>query len=289
MTENESLRVEKRQGNEQVKVQHGTADPAALVRPNSSASWRRNKGFKPLRRWQAYSRQLRKDPALVAYYTFESVGKDSWLLPNVAATGACAGWTNRGAVVDVRPSAGQGGPAFRGPDTGDKVVLPEQQRFNFTGPFSLAVWFQVAQFRPDCVSALIAKGGMTWRLERCGTTNCLTIDSTGDDFQHFKLRPHTEVTDHRWHLVVAVVEPRDGSHHKRLYLDGRLEEEIEVPIAVGAQRQAGVAGGEQSMSQPGVRGTDRRGDDFRPRAGGRGDCGDVRGRQPGQSGGKRGN
>jgi hypothetical protein len=169
----------------------------------------------------------------VAYYSFESVGKDSWLLPNVAATGAALDGQIEGPLWTSGRLPGKLALHFRGPGTGDKVVLPPPQRFNVTGPFSLGVWFQVAQFSPDCVHSLMAKGGVTWRLERFGSTNCLTLDTIGDDVLKFKLRPHTDVTDGRWHLVVAVVEPRDSSHRKRLYLDGRLEAESEIAMPLG--------------------------------------------------------
>ena len=154
-----------------------------LCVPNSSASWLKNKDSSRygvgkhtagscgrIRRW------WRTTP-------FESAGRDSWLLPNVAATGPVLDGQIEGPLWTSGRLPGKVALHFRGPDNGDKVVLPEPQRFNFTGPFSLAVWFRVARFTPDCVSSLIAKGGMTWRLERMGTTNCLTIDTTCGDLR----------------------------------------------------------------------------------------------------------
>jgi hypothetical protein len=230
LTENESVLVEERAAGMEIKVWRGMTDDREFVRIDQFSRLAEGQRLKSLQRWQAYSRQLRKDPTLVAYYTFESVGKDSWLLPNMATTGAALDGQIEGPLWTSGRLPGKLALFFRGRGTNDKVVLPEQERFNFTGPFSLGVWFQAAPFSPDCISALIAKGGPTWRLERFGTTNCLTLDTIGDDALKFKLLPHTQVTDRRWHLVVAVVEPRDGSHHKRLYLDGRLEAENEIAM-----------------------------------------------------------
>ena len=166
LVQNESVRIERRQGNSEAKVYRGKANAAAFVRSEQLRKLVEEQTLEPLRRWQAYSRQLRKDPALVAYYPFEAVGKDSWLLPNVAATGAVLDGEIQGPLWTSGRLPGKVALRFRGPGTGSKVVLPEPQRFNFTGPFSLALWFQVARFTPDCIPALITKGGRTWRLQR---------------------------------------------------------------------------------------------------------------------------
>ena len=281
LVQNESVRIERRQGDNEAKVYRGQADAAAFVRSEQLRKLVEEQGLEPLRRWQAYSRQLRKDPTLVAYYPFESVGKDSWLLQNVAATGHALDGEIQGPLWTSGRLPGKVALRFRGPGTDAKVVLPEPQRFNFRGPFSLAVWFQVAQFSRDCVPALLAKGGMTWRLQRYGTTNCLTVDSRGAE--QYNLITRTEVTDHRWHLAVAVIEPRKNSHHKRLYLDGRMDGESDVPEPLGRSDEPVWVGASSIMSQPRVRGADRRGGDLRPRAGSRGDRRDVRGGKPGQS------
>ena len=235
LVQNESVRIERRQGGNGANVYRGKADAVAFVRPEQLRKLVDEQRLKPLRRWQTYSQQLRKDLTLVAYYSFESAGKDSWLLPNVATTGPALDGEIQGPLWTSGRLPGKVALHFRGPGTGAKVVLPEPQRFNFAGPFSLAIWFQVAQFSRDCVPSLIAKGGATWRLQRYGTNNSdfLTVDSNGGDDKYYTLRPHTEVTDGRWHLAVAVIEPREKSHRKRLYLDGRMEVESDNPAPLG--------------------------------------------------------
>ena len=198
--------------------------------------------FEPLRiprredryqRWLAYSQKLRKDPALVAYYTFESAGATNAILPNVSAAGS---------VLDGRVDSpewvygrlpGKFALMFRGPGSGDKVVLPEQQRFNFTGPFSAAVWFKVQRFTAGW-QALVAKGDNSWRIQRFEKESSLTFDTNhGPTLLPQDVDPAispTNVADARWHLAAAVYEPAGKVAHKRLYLDARLDAEGNVPL-----------------------------------------------------------
>ena len=97
-------------------------------------------------RWQAYSRQLRQDPALVAYYTFESAGQSNAILPNQSSAGSALDGQVEGAEWVYGRLPGKYALYFHGPGSGDKVVLPEQERFNFTGPFSVVVWFRPDRF-----------------------------------------------------------------------------------------------------------------------------------------------
>ena len=86
-------------------------------------------------------------------------------------------------------------------------------------------------------------------------TNFLTIDSSGVDKVCYTLVPHTEITDGRWHLAVAVIEPRENSHHNRLYLDGRIEGQIDVPVPMGRSDDPVWLGANSGSHCPGVRGT----------------------------------
>ena len=184
-------------------------------------------------RWLAYSRQLRKDPTLVAYYSFESVGKDTWLLPNVAATGAALDGQIEGPLWTSGRLPGKLALYFRGPGTNSTVVLPEQQRFNFTGPFSVAVWFKVAEFTSAIGhQGLVTKGNFSWRLQQCDVTNTLgfyTNAAGQDDGSIVRANGETEVADRHWHLAVGVYEPAADVVHLRLYVDGRLDAEQQSP------------------------------------------------------------
>jgi hypothetical protein len=231
LAENESVHVERRPGGRiEVTVRRDGADATGFVRPDRMPQLVRERRLQPFQRWQAYSRQLRKDPALVAYYTFESPGATNATLPNLSMAGSILDGRIEGAEWVNGRWPNKRALYFHGPGSGDRVVLPEQQRFDFAQTFSVAVWFQTTSFRGENVSALIGKGGQTWRLQRFGTTNFLMMDTSGDIHADMILSPHTEVTDGRWHLVVAVVEPMANSKYKRLYLDGRLEAEVSVPL-----------------------------------------------------------
>ena len=54
-------------------------------------------------RWLAYSQKLREDPALVAYYTFESAGATNAILPNLSAAGGR--WTGRSKTANGSTAA----------------------------------------------------------------------------------------------------------------------------------------------------------------------------------------
>ena len=151
---------------------------------------------------------------------------------------------DRSKAVNGSTAAGQtsGRSTSTAPAPTTKSCWPEQERFNFTKPFTIAVWFRAQQFRQDFVPALIAKGGGTWRLQRWGDSKSLTIDTVSNEETYIKLAPHSDVTDHRWHLVVAVVDVQTAKHSKRLYLDGRLEAEWMVPKALPQSDQPVLIG-----------------------------------------------
>jgi hypothetical protein len=180
-------------------------------------------------RWLTYSRQLRTDPSLLAYYAFESRGKDSWILENVAATGEAL----HGEIIGPRWTTGRfpGKAAlyFRGLGSGDKVVLPEQDRFSFAGPFSVAVWFRVARF-VAVHQVLVAKGDDAWRVQQSSERDELVFATNYGETKGHGTLGQTEVTDDRWHLVVAVYEPMGDKARKRLHLDGRVDADSWTPL-----------------------------------------------------------
>ena len=236
--ENESVRVEKSAdaAASPVVIRRGVARPEGFVRAGQLARLMEQSKLTPLRRWLAYSRQLRKDPSLLAYYPFESVGKDSWMLANATAAGDSLDGQIEGPLWTTGRFPGKVALRFRGPGTGDKVVLPHQERFKFTGPFSLAVWFKVEQFT-DKYQALITKADVLVATPagRRHEHACLRHEPEGGKFA---ARAHssgrTDVADGRWHLAVAVYEPDGNVARKRLYLDGRLDAEGQTPMPLSA-------------------------------------------------------
>ena len=128
-------------------------------------------------RWLAYSRQLRKDPALVAYYSFESAGESNATLPNLSSAGKLLDGQVEGAEWVYGRFPGKFALYFHGPGSSDRVVLPEQERFKFTGPFSVAVWFKVEKFAGR-YQALVTKGDTSWRIEQDLTSNHLCFGTS---------------------------------------------------------------------------------------------------------------
>jgi hypothetical protein len=181
-------------------------------------------------RWLEYSEQLRNDPALTVYYTFERAGKDNCVLPNMARTGSALDGRVEGAEWVYGRLPGKFALYFRGPGSGNRVVLPEQDRFNFTGPFSVAVWFKVEQLTME-FQRLVVKGDTTWRLQRDEVRSGFAfvtnhLGSAQTDYRAIKSQ--TDVVDGRWHLGVAVYEPVGKAANMRLYMDGHLEGEVKT-------------------------------------------------------------
>jgi hypothetical protein len=206
-------------------------------------------------RWLAYSRELRKDPALVAYYVFEAVANgDTRTLPNVSAAGrALDGRVESAEWVHGR-LPGKYALYFHGPGTNDQVVLPEQSRFRFSGPFSVAVWFRIERLTGRYVT-LIAKGDTSWRIQQCEDKRAFVFEtdlgtSQGGFARQGQTPSRTEVADGRWHLAVAVYWPSGNVAQRRLYVDGQLDAEDEARLPLH-QNDEPVWLGANSMSPHG--------------------------------------
>lgn len=179
-------------------------------------------------RWLEYSRRLRKDPTLVAYYTFEPDGRGNVTrLANQSPAGAALDGTVEGGEWVSGRLPGKLALYFHGPDSGDRVILPEQERFEFPGEFSVAVWFKQHEFRA-IMPMLLAKGPDSWRLayDDRGPLRFCTKGYTGILWQGTD--GQTRIDDGQWHLGVGVYEPIDGAARLRVYVDGRLEGESKV-------------------------------------------------------------
>jgi hypothetical protein len=190
--------------------------------------------LKALRRWQAYSQTLRRDSGLVAYYTFEAADcGNTRTVPNRSTAGGALDGQVEGADWVSGRLPGKYALYFHGPGSGDKVVLPQQERFNFPGSFSVAAWFRMARYTSEC-HTLIAKGDTSWRLLQYnsdgkgrllfGTDNVVAAPVGQHKAEHVTWGK-ANVADGHWHLVVATYEPAGDRACKRLYVDGRLDGE----------------------------------------------------------------
>ena len=163
LRERESVQVDQFAG--VATASRDAVDPATFVGVEQFAKLADQNRLKTRRRWQAYSDQLRKDPTLLAYYTFEPVEGNNTTLQNLSPVGSVLNGQIQGGEWVHGRWPGKWALHFHGAGSNDKVVLPQQERFNFTKPFSIAVWFRVQQFRERSTSLLlIAKGRrFTWR------------------------------------------------------------------------------------------------------------------------------
>ena len=206
-------------------------NPKNFVRVGELPQSASNSTAKPIERWMAYSLQLRKDPSLIAYYTFESAQNDLTVLPNVSLSGHQFDAQIVGTDWVLGRLPGKYALLFHGPHSGNKVVLPEQERFNFKGPFSLAVWFRVSEFRGDH-EGLLTKGDQAWRLQQASERNQLIFDTNYGPKNEHGTAGRTAIADKTWHLAVAVYEPMGNIARKQLYIDGRLDGESESPLSL---------------------------------------------------------
>jgi hypothetical protein len=206
----------------------------AFVLPDQLHQYAEEQKLKPFQRWQAYSQQLRKDPALVAYYTFElSPDASTSILPNLSAAGhALDGHVVSGDWVDGR-FPNKLAVYFHGSNSGDRIVLPSTDRFEFAGAFSLAIWFNASSMRGGGAS-LITKGENSWRFQHTVAEGWLSFD-TNDANATFGTRKyyqqttgHTNAVDNRWHLAIAVYKPHGNMAKQQVYVDGHLDAESTV-------------------------------------------------------------
>jgi hypothetical protein len=242
MHENQSARVTVAEGSDSLTLRDATVDLASFVRAEQLPRLAEASRFKQLHRWLTHSRQLQSDPALVAYYVFAPDGNgDTRSLPNLSAAGSVLNGQVEGAEWVAGRMPGKYALYFHGPGSGDRVVLPEQERFRFTGPFSTAVWFRTNRFTGKW-QALVAKGQDSWRLQPNEAEDSLAFDTTWESNQSEdvclqKTAGRTNVADGRWHLAVATYEEIQGSARTRLYLDGQMDSEGQSPTPLRQNNQ----------------------------------------------------
>ncbi|MEN6450332.1 MAG: LamG-like jellyroll fold domain-containing protein, partial [Thermoguttaceae bacterium] len=238
LTAGRSVRIVKGEGPEP-RIIHGDADAAAFpVRPGHLGEFVKQERLEAFRQWQVYSQRLRKDAGLIAYYTFETRGRDPTrdmsILPNMAATGpALDGQINGPRWAEGR-FPGKFALRFDGPGHRDRVEIPVSQRLSVTGPFTLAVWFQPGAAGYNC-GHLLSKGDQEWQFFTSSKDNawCVRFATGGMTNRpkvYNELSTWATFDPDRWWLAVAVFEPKKEAATKRLYLDGRLKGQSTIAL-----------------------------------------------------------
>jgi len=209
---------------------------AFAVPPGQLLAFAKEKQLEAFRRWSGFSNEIRQRADMVAYYDFQRDAAEPGVLRNRASTGQPLDGRIKGAVWCKGRFSGKQALYFHGRNCGNRVELPEQERFQFTGPFSVAVWFKVERFDGKWV-ALAAKGDTSWRLQQHEDTGAVSFGTDldfGSTSRTTTTAGRTPVADGRWHLAVAVYEPDAEAAHVRLYLDGCLEADnlLTQPVAL---------------------------------------------------------
>lgn len=189
-------------------------------------------------RWKAYSEELRKDPDLIAYYTFsgDKDGKDA--LYSQAASpkfGAMNGKVHGGARWVPGRFPQKSALQFDGKGSGHYVSLGDgdSSNCNFTTSFTVATWFQATQF-DAAHQTIVSKGDSAWRLQRDNEKNTLQLAmnnylppeaSPAEKLAHpfARIEGLTAVTDGKWHLAIGVYDFSGSRPTMTMYLDGQLE------------------------------------------------------------------
>ena len=154
LSENQSVRVEKDSSGAGFAARRIAADPAAFVRVEQLPKLAEDLRLKPFRRWQAYSRELRRDPSLLAYYDFQLEEGKPAVLRNVAANGdrSLDGVVENATWSDGR-MIGKHALLFQNPADYVQINLPQK-----TDDLTLAAWVCLESIDGDYGGLLMSDG-----------------------------------------------------------------------------------------------------------------------------------
>jgi hypothetical protein len=200
----------------QLVLSRGEFNATAFVLPSQMRQYAEEQRLKPLRRWQAYSRELRKDPALVAYYPFEQIPPDgsASVLPNRSAAGtALDGRVGNGEWVDGR-LPGKLALKLKCAEDGVKINIPVVMN-----DITLAAWVNIdlldngLKSPDDHLNGLLMSDGwmhngqLHWQLQNDGIMVCHAYNAgeqRGAKYRHDSLTHLTPDQFKRWlHLAVV--------------------------------------------------------------------------------------
>ena len=249
---NEAACVELTDVDRNAVVRRVKADRALFVRaeqlPRLSEESRQQQSSKSFQRWQAFSRELRRDPSLLAYYDFQRQPKNPLQLVNVAESGRGAydGEIVKAAWCDGRMS-GKDALEFSGPATYVRLNLPQENN-----DLTLAVWICFDSLESDMSSTLLMSEGwgkdgqVHWQLDN--SERRLVFSTTAvSDKEEFTIpngaAKSWEIvsgsrTLHQWLQLVSVFDHQ--AKHVRFYVNGRQLNQVDyatfAPLVIGQSR-----------------------------------------------------
>lgn len=232
LSENASARVERSREHQgdPIVVPCGSAKPKQFVREEQ---------LTPLVRWQSQVRDMRRAPAMLAYYDFQQRNGSALVLPNVGPKGGSTldGTVKHAAWCDG-PVLGRRALEFSGPS--DYVWLNVARS---SESLSLAAWIYVQSLENEFSALLMSEsatrpGQVSWGILRDGSMVC---DIQGMECEG---RPHVQSAAmigpellRRW-IHVAVTYDRQ-SRRVCFYRDGQAVSDVavtadqDVPVQIG--------------------------------------------------------
>ncbi|HEY2589000.1 MAG TPA: LamG-like jellyroll fold domain-containing protein [Tepidisphaeraceae bacterium] len=170
-------------------------------------------------RWRAFGYQLRRDPALVAYYTFEKDPTRPAVLPNTAATGSISD----GIITNVQWTEGRfpgkTAAGFADAKADIKVTIPG----HFTS-ITLWVWVKPGSIPSGGYAALLLSDGgpdpdrLHWDISADRSLNLSGLPSPADKQVMRSAANAVPAASNDW-VFLANVYDRDGT--LRTYRNGR--------------------------------------------------------------------
>jgi len=145
-----------------------------------------------------------------------------------------------------QPNGGKIGGALLLDGQRDFVQIANEQKFDFTDQMTVAAWVKVNSV-DKWWQAIVTKGDSAWRLHHYEQSGRVAFHATGLSTpgmrQHGGPASQTDIADGQWHHVAAVY----GGGKGYIYVDGRLEDEIEMsgsiatndePVCIGENSRA---------------------------------------------------
>jgi hypothetical protein len=225
LTENESVQIERQLGKTEMTVQRGTVDAASFVRPENLPTLAKEQHLKAFRRWQTYSRKLRKDPSLLAYYDCQLEQGLPGVLRNVATGGDRSA---DGVIENVTWSngrmPGKHSLQFMRPDDCVRIHLPQR-----ADDLTLAAWVYVDALANEPSGLLSGSAGgdgqVEWtvgadrhvRFQVFPSKESVCRSASAFDNSHLRRWTHLAVV---WDHV---------AERARLYIDGQVTDEMKLP------------------------------------------------------------
>lgn len=213
---------------------------STFVRPQMFAAWVKADSATPYERWKAFSERMRRDPTLIAYYTFENHDFAPDRLVNYSTAGSALDGVLGGGDSAAVPMWTTGRWPLKGAlefHSGEKqhVSIPPSPALDFSrgdqkaAPFSIAMWVQgTGQWD----SAVVTRGaaaaeqyafGAEPKSYRIWLRDKLPEGRAGTAFD---LSGGSD-TDGQWHGVVATYDPVNLK--LTLYVDGVVAGTLKAP------------------------------------------------------------